>query len=224
MPETAEEKAAREQAEADAATALAEAQAQAAKDQAAAAAAKKDDGKLGDGGKAALDAERRLRRDAEKQAKDEKARADALEAEKLSDAEKLEKRATDAESALAKAQQLVRTANLTQALSTAGYANPSATARLLDGVQYDEETHAPTNLDDAVKAAKTAYGEDVIRTTRRPAANINGGSGGDQGGEGGPRLTAEELSAAKSAGMGPDEYAFYRDNPSGIYKPEPAKT
>jgi hypothetical protein len=223
MPETAEEKTAREQAEADAAKAKLEAEAQAATDAAAAAAkAKADTEPLGDGGKAALDAERKLRRDAEKQAKDAKARLDALEAEKLSDTEKLQKRADDAEASLLAAISRVRDANLTQALAAAGVAHPKAAARLLDGVKFDDASHEPTNLDDALKAAKASYGDEMFKPARPTPAGINPGAGG--GGGEGPVLTAEELAAAKGQGMTPDEWAYYRDNPAAQAAYEPAKT
>jgi hypothetical protein len=178
-------------------------------------------GDLGPGGEAALKAERKLRQDAEKRAKAEKDRADALEAAQLSDMEREKKRADDAEAELAKATRLVRDANLTQALSTAGVAHAAATARLLDGVEFDDVTHRPTNLDAALASAKETYGDDVIRMARRSGANINGGSGGDTG-DTGPRLTPEELAAATSAGMSPAEYEHYKNPAAGPY--QPAKT
>lgn len=221
MSETAEEKTAREQA--DAAKAKLEAEAQAAMDAAAAAAkAKADTEPLGDGGKAALDAERKLRRDAEKQARDAKARLDALEAEKLTETEREKKRADTAEAELADARKLVRDANLTQALAAAGVAHPKAAARLLDGVKFDDASHEPTNLDDALKAAKASYGDEMFKPARPTPAGINPGAGA--GGGDGPVLTAEELAAAKGQGMTPDEWAYYRDNPAAQAAYEPAKT
>jgi len=59
---------------------------------------------LGEGGKKALQAEREARRQAEKDAAAFKAQLDALEAEKLSDLEKAQKAAADAQAAAAEAQ------------------------------------------------------------------------------------------------------------------------
>lgn len=181
------------------------------------------DPELGAGGEAALKAERKLRQAAEKTARETRARLDALEAEKLSDTEKLQRRADDAEAALADARRLVRDANLTQALAAAGVAHPKAAARLLDGVVFDDASHEPTNLDDALKAAKASYGDEMFKAARTPPANVNPGGGGGGGGDG-PVLTAEELAAAKGQGMTPDEWAYYRDNPAAQAAYEPAKT
>jgi hypothetical protein len=180
------------------------------------------DPELGAGGEAALKAERKLRQAAEKTARETKARLDALEAEKLSDTEKLQKRADDAEAALQAANTRVRDANLTQALAAAGVAHPKAAARLLDGVEFDDASHEPTNLDDALKAAKASYGDEMFKPARTPPAGINPGAGA--GGGDGPVLTAEELAAAKGQGMTPDEWAYYRDNPAAQAAYEPAKT
>jgi hypothetical protein len=172
----------------------------------------KDDPALGASGEAALKAERKLRQAAEKTARETKARLDALEAEKLTETEREKKRADTAEAELTEARKLVRAANLTQALAAAGVAHPKAAARLLDDVVFDDASHEPTNLDDALKAAKAAYGDEMFKPARTPPANVNPGAGA--GGGDGPVLTAEELAAAKGQGMTPDEWAAY----------EPAKT
>lgn len=58
------------------------------------------DGDLGEGGKAAIAAERKARRDAEKQARELAAKVQEFEQRDMSEQEKLEKRATEAESKL----------------------------------------------------------------------------------------------------------------------------
>lgn len=218
MPETAEEKAAREAEEAEHEAALA-AQADEESD---------EDEQLGEGGKRALAAERQLRERAEKDAKqakrdatDLKKRLDKLEADQLSETEKEKKRADTAEADLVKARGLVRQANLVQALTDENVAHPKAAARLLDGVEFDDDG-APTNLTDRLTAAKAAYGDDMFRPVGRKAADINPGGGG--GGGDAPKLTAEEQRMAQAQGMVDEQYAYYRDNPNATvpWKPETA--
>lgn len=185
------------------------------------AAAKAAEAKLGDAGKAALDAERKARRDADKALKEAQAKLDALEAEKLSDVEKLEKRAADAEALASGATDKLRKANLMAALSEAGVQNVKAAVRLLDGVEFDDSDE-PKNLDAAITAAKVEYGEALFKQAKPAAPNIDaGGGGGDQ--DRAPSLTAEELAMAKSFGMTPAEYAAAKD-PGYAPEPEPAKT
>lgn len=195
------------------------AEAQAAAEQVAAAVEPKADppkDELGPGGQAALKAERDARKAAEKAAKDEKARADALEAEKLTDTQKLEKRATDAEEKVTAATEKLRRANLMAALADQGLqgARAKAAARLLDGVTWDDSDE-PTNLDDALKTARAEYGDDVFKGARAPAPNLNAGEGSSGSGEG-PSLTAEELAMAESFGMTAQQY---QDAKSPSYQP-----
>lgn len=176
---------------------------------------------LGPGGQAALKAERDARKAAEKTAREAKAKLDALEAEKLSDVEKLEKRAADAEALASGATDKLRKANLMAALSEAGVQNVKAAVRLLDGVEFDDSDE-PKNLDAAITAAKAEYGEALFKQSKPAAPNIDaGGGGGDQ--DRAPSLTAEELAMAKSFGMTPAEYAAAKD-PGYAPEPEPAKT
>ncbi len=202
---------------------VADAAAKAAVDAAAAAKAGDAD-KLGDAGKAALDAERKAKRTAEASLKAATAELDALKAEKLTEAEKAEKRATDAEAKVEAATAKLRKANLMAALADAGLtgAKAKAAARLLDDVEYDDADE-PKNLDAAIVAAKTEYGEDMFKGAKpSPPGNVNGGEGGN--GDKPPTLTAEELSMAASFGMTPVEYEAAKS--PGYRPPEPvaAKT
>jgi hypothetical protein len=211
MP-TPEEEAA--QAEKDAADKAAQEAADAAKAKTDAEAA------LGDAGKAALSMERKARQAAEKAARDAQAKLDALEAEKLSDVEKLEKRATDAEAKVSAATDKLRKANLLTALSASGVAHPKAAVRLLDGVEFDDSDE-PKNLDAAITAAKTEYGEDMFKGSKpAPPGNVNGGEGNEH--EDAPPLDADELAMAKSFGMTPEQYQAAK-SPS-YQPPAPVKT
>lgn len=196
------------------------AEAKAVADAAAEAARKADADKLGEGGKSALDAERKARKEAEKVARDAQAKLDKLEAEKLSDSEREKKRADDAEAKLGPATEKVRRANVTLALADLGLqgARAKAAAKLLEGVEFDADTDEPTNLDDRLTAARAEYGEEMFKGAKTPAPNVNGGEG-TAGGSPPPVLTAQELAAAESFEMTPEEYVLYKD-PS--YQP-PAK-
>ena len=118
---------------------------------------------LGPGGKAALDAERSARRRAEKQARETRQRLDALEAEKLSETEKLEKRAQDGDERAAKATTKLRRANLITALAEVGLVGTKAkaAARLLDQIEYDEDDE-PSNLGERIAAAKKEFGAELF--------------------------------------------------------------
>jgi hypothetical protein len=133
---------------------------------------------LGPGGKAALEAKRAARKQAEKDARERQKRIDALEAEKLSETEKLQSEAQEGRDLAHKASEKLRRANLLSALSEAGLVGPRAraTARLVDGVEFDAEDE-PTNLKDRIEAAKAEFGEDMFAgATSVPVAN-NGGPG-----------------------------------------------
>lgn len=216
MPDpTPEETAAQAAAEAAAAE-------QAATDAAAAAQAAKDaEDKLGDAGKAAIAAERKRAKDAEKALKAAQDRLDAIEAEKLSDTEKAEKRATDAEAKVTAATDKLRKANLMAALADEGLtgARAKAAARLLDGVEYGDDDE-PNNLPDALKTATAEYGDDMFKGLKPKAPRLNGGDSAVEDGDK-PNLTAEELAAAKSFDMTPEEYQAFKDPQPVI--PEPKK-
>lgn len=175
---------------------------------------------LGDGGKAALDKERADRKAEKKRADALQARLDALEADKLSDTEKLQKRADDAESKVTAATEKLRRAHLLTALADKGLAGTKAqaAAKLIDGVDYDDDDQ-PKNLDDAITAATALYGEDMFKGFKPKAPRLNGGDGGTDDGDK-PSLTAEQLDMAKAMNLTPEEYLAYSDPE---YRGPPAK-
>jgi hypothetical protein len=179
---------------------------------------------LGDAGKRALEAERLARRDADKRAREAEAELDKIRTAALSEEEKTKKQAEEDRKAAREGRKALRSANLLLALQAKGIGNPKAAARLLDGVRYDDDTHEPSNLDEAITAAKAEFGEAMFSTGKRAPADINPGGGG--GPDDGPKLTADEQQAARASRMTDDEYAWYRDHPTeGAYKPpEPVKT
>ncbi len=168
---------------------------------------------LGEGGKAAIDAERKARRDAEKRAKDAETKLKAKEDAELSETERLKKRADELESKADTATNKLREAKLLVALGEHGLtgARAKAAARLIDGVEYDADSDEPTNLQDALDSAMETYGDDLFTgaTPKPKPPKLDGGVGNDD--RDGPSLTAEELEMAKSFGMTPEEYAAYKD-------------
>ena len=174
---------------------------------------------LGDGGKAALAAERKARRDAEKSAKELKERLDAIEAEKLSESEKAIQRAEKAEQALADAQGKIRQAKLLAELAKPDYGivDARSAAKLLEGVEYDDDGN-PTNLgapdeQDSLLAKFLDSHKFLVGEQRKPAPpSLNGNEG--TGGEKPPQLTAEELAAADQYGMKPEEYQAFKNGGS----------
>lgn len=140
---------------------------------------------LGEGGKAALEREREARKKAEREAAAEKKRADDLAAEKLSDQEKLEKRAKDGDEAKAQGTAKLRSANLITALADKGLTGGKAraAARLLT-VEFDDKDE-PSNLDDAITAAKAEFGEELF------AGATPNGSGDQPPPEGGAPQTPD---------------------------------
>jgi hypothetical protein len=138
----------------------------------AAAAKKKDDDTLGEGGKRALQAERDRAAAAEKEAKAQKKRADDLEAESLSDKEKLEKKAADGERLSLEATAKLRKANALLALSATGLDGPKAKAayRLLDGLEFDGDDE-PTNLEARITAAKAEFSDAFPKAAKADSSN-----------------------------------------------------
>lgn len=192
------------------------ADAQAAKDKAdadAAAAKKAEEDKLGEGGQAALKAEREARKAADKRAADAEKKLQAIEDAKLSDADKAKKEADDAKSAAAKAVEQLREAKLLVALGDHNLtgAKAKAAAKLIEGVEYDDDTNEPTNLEAVLTSATETYGEDIFKgaTPKPKPPGINGGEGNED--REGPKLTAEELAFAKSFGMTPEAYAANKE-------------
>jgi hypothetical protein len=165
---------------------------------------------LGDAGKAALDQERKARRDAEKRAKDVEARLKKFEDDQLSEQEKAVKRAADAEGKVAQAEQRLRTANLIAELARPehGIVNAKAAAKLIDGVEYDDDGE-PTNLDTLLPAFLDE--NPYLKTTAAVADPKPVGTGANAGagtqGAKPPDLTADELAYAAKHGMTPERYA-----------------
>lgn len=115
--------------------------------------------KLGDAGKAALEAERKARKEAERKAREAEKRAKQLEDEKLSEEEKLKREAEEGRQLATEAQQKLRTANLLTELSNAdhGLVDPRAALKLIDGVEYDDDTDEPINVKERVEALIEQY-------------------------------------------------------------------
>jgi hypothetical protein len=145
-----------------------------------------------------------------KEAEDKAAKFDQLEAEKLSEQEKLAKRAEEAEQKVAQAQQKLRQANLIAELSKPehGIVNAGAAAKLIEGVEYGDDDR-PGNLTDLLpdflEANQYLRGE----VKQPPPAKVDGGAGRTEGPR--PPLTADELQAANSYGMTPEHYAALKD-------------
>lgn len=164
-------------------------------------------------GKKALDDERSARKAAEKEAKEHKAKLDAIETEKLSETEKLKKQADDDKAAATTATDKLRRAHLLVALAdldlTGGRAK--AAAKLLE-VEYDDEDE-PKDLDKAIEAAKKTYGDDIFTGTpeekdkRRVTVNGREGVGDGKG----PVLDADNQAMAERFGMTAEEWAQYSD-------------
>lgn len=211
--------AAKDAADKAAADAKTAADAQAAKDKADADAAKKgEDEKLGEGGKAALEAERTARKAAEKAAKAAQDKLQAIEDAKLSDADKAKKEADDAKTAAANAVAQLREAKLLVALGDHNLtgAKAKAAAKLIEGVEYDDTTNEPTNLEAVLASATETYGEDIFKgATPKPKPPVINGGEGDQDRDG-PTLTADELAMAKNFGMTPEEYASFKSTQPSV--------
>lgn len=166
-------------------------------------------------------AEEKRLKDELKAAKEKAAKYDAAEAEKLSVQEKLAKEAEDAKALAATAQKQLREAKLISALADPkhGIVSATAAAKLIDGVEFDDDG-APTNLD--------AVLPDFLKANEFLKGQVAGGQVEDMGGGAGrgagastTQLTEDELNAAKSFGMSPEEYAKYKD---AQVEPEPAAT
>jgi hypothetical protein len=135
-----------------------------------------------------------------------KKRVDELEAAQLSEQQKLEKRATDAEAKVGAAEEKLRRANLIVELSRPehGIVNAAAAAKLLDGVEYSDDGE-PTNLTEILPGFLEQNAFLKGEAAKPKPGDLNGGEGG--GDKKPPPLTAEELEAAKTLGMTPERYA-----------------
>lgn len=143
-----------------------------------------------------------------KDADEMKARLDAIEAEKLSDAERLQKERDDA---LERAKALDATAR-ENAIKLAVYGQRDALGlssadlaiAALDRskVEFDEQGQ-PTNVTDLLTALIER--EPVLKGT--PAKVVVPSTDGAAGGTKAPDLTADELEAARTTGMDPEKFA-----------------
>lgn len=139
----------------------------------------KPGGELGEGGKAALDAERQAKRDAEKRATAAEGKLKTFEDAQLSETEKLQKEAEEGKALAATATDKLRKANLVSALSDHGLTGGAAkaAARLLDKVEFSDDDE-PKNLEDAIKAAKAEFGEAIFTgaTPTTPTPDLHPGA------------------------------------------------
>ncbi len=208
--------------EAEAATAAAAA--------AAAAAAKKD----GDDGP--WDEERAKRtiahlREKEREGAQAAARAKAAEAKlkKLEDADKsaaelATARAEEAERKLAEKDAELRKGRLLVELSKVehGLVDAGAAAQLVGTVTYDDDGN-PTGVAKLVEDLGAKYpflkGTPTAPPPPKPG-DVNAGGGNNAGD--GPKLDADEVAAARAAGMSAEEYAHYKDPHAGAFKPADA--
>lgn len=164
------------------------------------------------------ESERRLR-DELREAREKAAKYDELEREKLSREEQAELRANEAETKATNAERTLRKANLVAALTdpSLSIVNARAAAKLIEGVEYDDDGE-PTNLgmpdDPSSLIAKFLAENDYLRG--KPASKptpppVNAREGGDKKA---PELKAEELEAARRAGMTPEEYQAFKNGGS----------
>jgi hypothetical protein len=162
---------------------------------------------------AAREAERKAKAEA-KELREAKAELDKIKEKDLSEQEKLAKQAKEALEKAEAADAKLRRANLIAALTTPelGIVNARAAAKLIEGVEYDDEGE-PTNLgkpdeEDSLLAKFLSENEFLRGKAAKPKApTLDGGEGGS---EKPPELTAEELEVARLSGMSPEEYAIYR--------------
>lgn len=115
---------------------------------------------LGEAGQRALEREREARKNEERARKAAEKERDDLKRAQESDQERLKREADEGKALSVTATDKLRKANLLTALSEKGLSGASAkaAARLIDGVEYDDEDE-PTNLDARIDAAKADYGE-----------------------------------------------------------------
>lgn len=159
----------------------------------------------------------RKQREEAKELRAQAKRADELEAElkkirdaELTEQERLAKELDEARAKAAAVDERLRTANLIAELSKPEYGivNAKAAARLIEGVEYDDNGE-PANIGDIVEAFLDD--NSYLRGTAKPkpAPNVNGGDGNQGGGT--PALTAEQLEWAAKLGMTPEAYAAFKD-------------
>ena len=134
-------------------------------------------------------------------------RADELEQEKLTEAERMEARAIEAEKKAADAQQQIASAMIASEVkvraSAMGIIDPDAAYLLLDrsNVHYDAEAGV-SGVDDALAGLLEA--KPYLRSANR-TPNLNPETGQPAQSV---RLTADQLEAARLMGMTAEEYAL----------------
>lgn len=159
------------------------------------------------------DEEKRLKAELA-EARKAKAELDAIKEKDLSEQEKLAKQAQEALAKAEAADSKLRRANLIAALAdpSIGIVNARAAAKLIEGVEYDENGE-PTNLGKAEEEgsllAKFLADNEYLRgkAVKPTPPDLDGGAGGDKTP---PALTADELEMAKASGMSPEEYAIFK--------------
>lgn len=170
-----------------------------------------DDSELGEGGKAALEAERKARRDAEKRAKDAEKKAADLESEKLTEDQRKAKRLEELEAEKTAWERERQQYRIEQAVgrltAKLKLVDVETVVRLVDSgrVEFDD-SGIPTNVEKLVgDLVKEKPFLATTAATPPPAGGINAGDGTSGGPP--PNLTADELEAAKASGMTPERYA-----------------
>lgn len=139
-----------------------------------------------------------------------KQKLDEIQAEQLSELEKAQKRAAEAEAAKDRALQeandrLIKAAFIAEA-AKAGAAHPEDAFALADlGAVAITDDGAVSGVAEAVKAL--VEGERLVMTGRPTAPNLDGGAGGgERTGEKAVRLSQEELEMARKMGLTPEQY------------------
>lgn len=128
---------------------------------------------LGDAGKKALDAERQARKAAEKQTADLQARLDALEAEKLTDLQKAQKLAADAEAARAELETKLKAKDLDVLKHKIG-AELKLPAEIIDRLQGDDEESIRADAEALTKFVSASPQSNFPK----PDPSLGAGSGG----------------------------------------------
>jgi multidrug efflux pump subunit AcrA (membrane-fusion protein) len=130
---------------------------------------------MGEAGKHALKLERDRAKAAEREvarlkAENEeltpyKAQAEELRRAQETEADRLKREAAENATRAAETSARLQQAYTENALAQAGIVGAAAQAamRLVDGVQYDPQTHQPTNLQERLEAAKSVYGEQYFQ-------------------------------------------------------------
>lgn len=164
---------------------------------------------------ASRDAERKAK-DAAREAKEKADKWEEHERNQLSEQERAEAEAKELREKADIADRKLKSANLIAELAKPelGLVNAKAAAKLIDGVEYDDEGE-PTNLgtpdDEDSLLGKFLAENSYLRgkAEKPPPPSTDAREGADPGGKQ-PDLTAEELEAAKRAGMEPEEYAVFK--------------